>query len=144
MFNLTTLLWGLLALAIVRGNRIWYARKIRALRVPRRPWAHQLLAGAGVAAAIFTLTRLRAGVHPLDVIGFLLAAAAAFAGIRFIFTTVSSHIPGRKIAVAPGQPALDFTALNGRGESFTLSSLSGRAPARGRGPILIKFFRGHW
>lgn len=132
MFNLTTILWGLLAFAIVRGNRIWYARKIKALRVPRRPLAHQLLAGAGVAVAVFTFTR------PLDVIGFLLAAAAAFAGIRFIFTTVSSHIPGRKIAVAPGQPALNFTALNGRGESFTLSSLSGRDP------ILLKFFRGHW
>lgn len=132
MFDVTTFLSGLLALAIVRGNRIWYARKIRALRVPRRPLAHQLLAGVGVAAAVFTFTR------PLDIIGFLLAAAALFAGIRFIYTTLSSHIPGKALAVRPGQPALNFTALNGRGESFTLSSLSGR------GPILIKFFRGHW
>ena len=131
MFNLTTLLLGLLALIIVRGNRIWYGRKIKALLVPRRPLAHQLLAGAGVAVAIFTFTR------PPDVIGFLLAAVALFAGIRFLYTTLSSHIPGRDITVRPGQPALNFTALNGRSETFTLSSLSGR-------PILIKFFRGHW
>lgn len=131
MFNLTTLLWGLLAFAIVRGNRIWYARKIKALRVPRRPLAHQLLAGTGAAVAVFTLTR------PLDVIGFLLAAVALIAGIRFIYTTLSSRLPGKQIAVRRGQPALNFTALNGHSEPFTLSSLSGR-------PILIKFFRGHW
>ncbi|GAB4159707.1 MAG: hypothetical protein Fur0021_30870 [Candidatus Promineifilaceae bacterium] len=131
MFNLTTLLWGLLAFAIVRGNRIWYARKVKALRVPRRPLAHQLLAGGGAVVAVFTLTR------SLDVIGFLLAAVALIAGIRFIYTTLSSRLPGKQIAVRRGQPALNFTALDGHGEPFTLSSLSGR-------PILIKFFRGHW
>ncbi|MCA9937978.1 MAG: redoxin domain-containing protein [Anaerolineales bacterium] len=131
IFNPITLLLGLLAMIIVRANRAWYRRKIKNIQVPRKPITHQLLAALGVAVAIFTFTR------PLDVIGFLLAAVALLAGIRFIYTSLSSHIPPKSFAVRIGEPVPDFTALDGDGNAFTLSSLRGR-------PVLVKFFRGHW
>lgn len=43
----------------------------------------------------------------------------------------------RPIAVKVGGPILDFTAVDGDGQPFRLSSLVGR-------PYLLKFYRGHW
>ena len=40
-------------------------------------------------------------------------------------------------AVAVGELALDFTALDHEGNGFSLSSLRGH-------PVLFKIFRGHW
>lgn len=45
--------------------------------------------------------------------------------------------PNKPIAVAVGEPVIEFSAIGPGGERFELSSMRGRA-------YLLKFYRGHW
>jgi len=108
-----------------------YARAVRAVRVPKRPRAHQ--AGIGLAAV------LAAGAlaHGPGLVGGALAVLVLVPAALFLFLTTQSGLPPGRLAVAVGAPAIDFEATDSEGRAFALSSLRGQR-------ILLKFFRGHW
>ncbi len=92
------------------------------------PYSLACLACLGMAIAAFVV-----GVGPL---GFVLALLGlAFPGL-FTSTHVVAWQP-RNISVKVGDPVRDFTAVDGQGELFALSSMTGKR-------YLLKFYRGHW
>ena len=72
----------------------------------------------------------------------LCACALAFAlaagnGCGRDTAAIAQALPPDVPRVAVGEPAIDFTATDADGKTFTLSSFRGS-------PVLLKFFRGHW
>jgi hypothetical protein len=62
--------------------------------------------------------------------------AVLLAGL-FLLLTFTSGLPQRRPAVAVGDWAPDFGAVDADGNAFRLSQLRGAA-------VLLKFYRGHW
>jgi hypothetical protein len=124
-------LLGLLALVGALAAFAHYQRLVTRVQVPLRPRAHQaaMLAAAGLAA--LALAR-----DPGWLGGFAAAAALAAATLFLLLTSISG-LPRQAPAVALGQPAPDFAAVDASGRPFSLGALRGH-------PVLLKFFRGHW
>lgn len=55
----------------------------------------------------------------------------------FALKLFAAEQPANRIAVAVGEPIIDFTAIDADGQPFDLASLRGT-------PFLLKFYRGHW
>jgi len=70
------------------------------------------------------------------VVAGLLAVLALVGAGFFLFTSVASRLPRKEPAVRIGEPFLDFTAKDWRGQDFAPSTIGG--------PFLLKFYRGHW
>jgi hypothetical protein len=122
---------ALAALVVVAGTLAWYYPKILNVTAPLWPWREQdlmVLALLVVAGAVF----LQPGV-----IGYVSGAVAALPAGLFLLLTLTSGLPNRPPAVAVGEPAPDFRAVDAAGNEFRLSGLRGS-------PVLLKFYRGHW
>jgi cytochrome oxidase Cu insertion factor (SCO1/SenC/PrrC family) len=65
------------------------------------------------------------------------AALAVLAGVFFSVLVAVSAQRAAADAIRVGEMLRDFTALDDRGEPFSIASTAGR-------PLLLKFFRGHW
>lgn len=120
-----------LAFVTVAANLATHYPKITGNRAALRPRREQLLmvvavvlAGAGVL--------LQPGIA-----GYALGGIALVPALLFLLATSTSGLPSRKLAVAVGQPAPDFSLTDADGRLFRLSELSGS-------PVLLKFYRGYW
>jgi hypothetical protein len=122
---------GLFAAAVVVATGILWFRLIGAVRVPRNRMRYFGAMGIGVALG------LAAFASGVGIAGGIAAGFAVIAGGFFVGLRLQSRQDAREPAVAVGTPILDFTALDDRGEPFSLSSLADK-------PFLLKFFRGHW
>ena len=89
------------------------------------------LMGLGVVCGLGALTE-GAGAA-----GGTAATLAILGGGLFLGLRLQSGQDARVPAVKVGEPILEFSALDDRGEPFHLSSMRGE-------PYLLKFFRGHW
>ena len=85
----------------------------------------------GVVLAVLALVRGAGGL------GVVLAILAVIGAIFFLFSSFTSALPQKRLAVAVGDPVLPFVATDASGAPFDLGSLAGR-------PFLLKFFRGFW
>ncbi len=90
--------------------------------------------GWGIALAL----GLAALGQPAHWLGKLAAGLAALIGVMNLLLRLGSPQSTRAPAVRVGGGLLDFSAPDADGGTFTLSQAS---PA---GPLLLKFFRGHW
>ncbi|HLH21390.1 MAG TPA: hypothetical protein VK066_02635 [Chloroflexota bacterium] len=122
---------ALLALGLVLANGAVYWSKIRAVRVPLHPVVEQALMAIGIGLAGLAL------VSRPGLVGGVLAVVAMLLAGLFLAVTLTSRTPRKAAAVAVGQPAPDFTAVDADGRAFRLAALRGA-------PVLLKFFRGHW
>jgi cytochrome oxidase Cu insertion factor (SCO1/SenC/PrrC family) len=73
----------------------------------------------------------------LGVIGSIAAGLAVLLAGLFLLLTFTSGLPHQRPAVAVGDWAPDFAAVDADGIAFRLSQLRGS-------PVLLKFYRGHW
>jgi len=92
------------------------------------PFSIACVACVGVAIAAIVV-----GVGPVGL-------ALALFGIGFPAFFTSTHLVGhqpKNIDVKVGDRVRDFTAIDGHGDRFELSSLAGQR-------FLLKFYRGHW
>jgi hypothetical protein len=119
------------ALLIVAGTLAWYYPKIKNVTAPLRPWREQALMGLALL-----LTGGAAWLQP-GVIGYFSGGIAVLLAGLFLLLTFTSGLPDQPPAVAVGDWAPDFCALDAAGKEFRLSQLRGA-------PVLLKFFRGHW
>lgn len=115
---------------IVLVTFLWF-RKISAVNVPRNriPYFGVMLVAAvlGIAAFMFDTSW----------VGGLPAGLGIFLGLMFPALRLQSSQDKNTPSVTVGQPVLNFTALDDKGESFNLETMTGS-------PYLLKFFRGHW
>ena len=105
--------------------------------VPEKPRGHQaiLLGGAlltGIGAAMGWLEGTTQGL----VFTALFLASAGGAGFFFWLMTWAP-LPDGEIAVAVGEPLLDFEAPDSTGTVRSIAEWRGKK-------LLLKFFRGHW
>jgi hypothetical protein len=99
--------------------------------VSLRPWREQAL----MVLAIL----LAGGAAFMDpgVIVYVSGGIAILLAGLFLLLTLTSGLPDQPPAVAVGETAPDFRALDAEGNEFHLSQLRGA-------PVLLKFYRGHW
>jgi len=114
------------------GWALWM-RAISRVAIPRdrRGYIALMLAPIALACAAFA-----------EGVGWLSGAAAVLglvAGAFFLVTVVISPQKGGPGAFRVGEPLPDFEALAESGERVRFSALAGSG-----GPVLLKFFRGHW
>lgn len=128
---MTADMWGLLAGALAIGGMVAWFRRVKAVNIPRDRRGFMALFLAAMAMGIYALAE---GSGWLGGIG---AGIAILVSILYIVLRAQSKQAAAVPAVAVGQPILDFTAPDERGQMFTLASLKGT-------PFLLKFFRGHW
>ena len=122
---------GLGAFALVLGTgTLWFRRALR-VRLPEN--RSRFVAAMAISAAL--------GVFALagspGWIGGVPAALAVLLGGFFLITVSISAQKGGAGAFQLGAPVPAIAAPDENGEPFQLSSLTG-------GPLLLKFFRGHW
>jgi hypothetical protein len=110
---------------------IYYARIMRAVKVPKWPWLNIVLKVGAIALGVFILFQ-GAGWIIVLVVDMLIAG-----GILFLILLLVSGLPKVNPAVEVGKPYVDFTARDTEGRPFTLSTLEGK-------PIVLKFYRGFW
>jgi hypothetical protein len=122
---------GVLALLLVAGSMALWFRRIQRVEVPtdRRGWVASWLVGAALGVAA-----LGSGA---GWVGGVPAALAVLAGVFFSVLVAVSAQRTAADAIRVGEMLRDFTALDDRGEPFSIASTAGR-------PLLLKFFRGHW
>ena len=117
-------------LMIVASGVVWF-RAALAVRLPknRLPFLAFWL-----AAGVISLVSLTHSPGWLDAIPASLALAGS---LFFLITAAISRQVLAVDAIAPGQTIPEFSAPDENNEWFKSASLSG-------GPVLLKFFRGHW
>jgi hypothetical protein len=122
---------GVLAFLLVAGSMGLWFRRIQRVEVPtdRRGWVASWLLGAALGVAA-----LGSGA---GWVGGVAAALAVLAGVFFSVLVAVSAQRAAADAIRVGEMLRDFTALDDRGELFSIASTAGR-------PLLLKFFRGHW
>jgi hypothetical protein len=131
MFNdVSGIVFILVALGIVVGTTATFWLQVRALRVPR-PVGYLVVMVLGILLALMGF------VKEPGLPGGLAASFTILAASFFLFASLRSSLPAKRTSAGVGQPAPDFTARDGDGQNFTLSSLKGRT-------VLLKFFRGYW
>jgi peroxiredoxin len=120
-----------LAFVTVAANLATHYPKITGNRAALRPRREQLVMvlAVGLAGAGFLL-------QP-GIAGYALGGIALVPALLFLLATSTSGLPSRKLAVAVGQPAPDFSLTDADGRPFRLSELRGA-------PVLMKFYRGYW
>jgi hypothetical protein len=122
---------GLFALAIAAASAALWFRRAMAVRLPA---SRAGFVAAWVAGALLAATALVQGAGWVD------GAAAVLALLLAAFLLFTTAVSGQKVgadAIRLGAALPDFVAPDETGAPFALSSLRG-------GPILLKFFRGHW
>jgi hypothetical protein len=122
---------GFVSFGLVLGAGIVWMRRMQAVRIPRNRGAFVVAMAAGALLGVAALAR---GV---GWIGGVPAGFAAFTGSFFLVLFAISRQKGGSGRFQPGAPLPEFSAPDDRGETFAVSSDSGR-------PLLLKFFRGHW
>ncbi len=121
---------ALVALAMVAGALIWWFRRVGRVQIPknRAPFIVWMLAGGVLASLALALGG-----------GWLTILPAVVAIVGALFAVFTASISRQKVegAIDVGDPMPTFEALDEDGATFESSSLAG-------GPVLLKFFRGHW
>lgn len=103
------------------------------------PWVRNtalpnlLILSGAVAWAIYNVRQERSAWTLVPLVLTLLISLG-FVYVRFIY----ARLPEAEVKVALGQPALDFTLPDHRGNPFTLSRLKGEAG------VVLLFYRGVW
>lgn len=122
---------GLLGAGVALGGWIVWFRLMQRVSVPdnRMPFLLAMAIALALGAAA-----LASGPGLIGKIGagFALVSGGIYLGLR-----TQSAQPSTTPVPSVGAPIPDFTLPNEAGESFMLSSISGK-------PYLLKFFRGHW
>jgi hypothetical protein len=122
---------GFAALVIAVVTTVTWFRAALGLRLPRNrtPWVVGWAVSVGLGLAALSQGAGWLGGVP--------AVLAMIAGAFLLFTIGISAQQVAPDAVVVGSSLPEFDALDDSGERFALSSLAG-------GPLLLKFFRGHW
>jgi hypothetical protein len=122
---------GAIALLMIVASGVVWFRAALAVRLPknRMPYlAFWLVAGV---ISLVSLT------NSPGWLGAIPASLALVGSLFFLFTAAISRQVLAANAIAPGQTIPEFSAPDENNEWFKSASLSG-------GPVLLKFFRGHW
>jgi hypothetical protein len=109
---------------------IWF-RQAFAVSLPNNRAIYLLCMTAGVALGVYALTN-----NP-GLLGGAFAVLASLLGTAFLFTWAISAQKGGPGRLIIGSPLIHFSAPDHLGNTFDSTTLDG-------GPILLKFFRGHW
>jgi hypothetical protein len=122
---------GLVAFVLFAVTTAHWFRLALSLRLPqsRAPWVMGWAGAVLLGGAAFA--------QGPGLIGGITAGLAMFAGAFLLFTIGISRQQVAADAVTLGAQLPAFDAIDDAGESFALASLAG-------GPLLLKFFRGHW
>jgi len=122
---------ALLALLVVVGSGVFWFRLASRLALPKDRRGFLALWLVGLALGIAALGQGAGGI------GTAAAIAAVVGAGFFLFTvSISRQVVGAE-AITVGAKLPEVTAPDENGEPFSLASLAG-------GPVLLKFFRGHW
>ena len=124
-------IYGIVALLMVLGTVMVWFQKVKAVRVPKVRFHFFALTVLGAVLGIYTLT------GDATLIGKIPAGKAIAFGFIFPAFRLGSAQGVHKPVIEVGEPIIDFTALDDKGNEFDLASLRGT-------PFLLKFFRGHW
>jgi len=130
----TTTTWlAISGLALVLAGPISYALLLRVPWVRSTAAPNLALVAVGLALGLIAAVRARHGwpvwLAAGDVLLTLMFVGALFGLFRL---PAPSQVPGEQA------PAPDFTLPDQDGQPVTLSSF------RGKGPVLLVFYRGHW
>lgn len=122
---------GIAGFSLVLGATLMWFRAARAVQLPedRRGYLAAWLGGAALGAAAFA-----AGP---GILGGAAAGLALAGGAMLSVLVAISRQEVASDAIRVGERLREFTAPNDEGRPFELASVSG-------GPVLLKFFRGHW
>jgi len=120
-----------LSLAALVGFVAAWATMMRRVQLHRGRWLLRLLAAATIVIAVLAFTR-----EP-GTLGGIIAGVSLAIGCLFVILSSLARQSGQTPALAVGDPILEFSASDEKGEIFDIASLRGR-------PVLLKFFRGHW
>jgi hypothetical protein len=122
---------GLVAFVLFAVTTAHWFRLALSLRHPqnRTPWVMGWAGAVLLGGAAFSQSP--------GLIGGITAGLAMSAGAFLLFTIGISRQQVAPDAVTLGAQLPAFDAIDDAGESFALASLAG-------GPLLLKFFRGHW
>jgi len=101
--------------------------------IRNRPWLYVggLLAATAITALAVARRRSVGTFAALGTCALLLGAAT-------FFNFVAARLPAPAPVLRIGEAAPDFTATDARGRPVTL------ADYRGRAPVVLVFYRGHW
>lgn len=123
--------WVGLALSAVGGISYFLLMNIPWIRSTALP--NTILAVAGLVFSVIALARKRTWVTICAGTLSLMISGGFLASVHVLM-----RLPADQHVVAVGKTAPDFAIPNQYGRTVQLSAL------RGRGPILLVFYRGHW
>ncbi len=101
---------------------------IRATAIP-----NSILAVAGLLLSIFAVVKRRSATTVIAGVLSVAISAGFLASVHILM-----QLPPGQGVLAVGEAAPDFALPNQDGEDVRLSSF------KGRGPVLLVFYRGHW
>jgi hypothetical protein len=119
--------------ALAAGTIAAYILLLDYATIRNRPWLY--VAGLAAATAVTALAvsrRRTAGTFAALGACALLLAAGTF------FNFVAARLPAPAPVLRVGEPAPDFTLPDAGGRPISL------AEYRGRAPVVLVFYRGHW
>jgi hypothetical protein len=119
------------ALLVIAGSTARWFQLALSLRLPEKRMGFVLTWAAGTLLGIFAL------VQGVALAGGIAAGLAVFVGGFLLLTAAIGPQQAAPDAVRVDERLREFTAPDENGEPFELASLAG-------GPVLLKFFRGHW
>jgi hypothetical protein len=123
--------YGFVSLLIVVITVIVWFQRVKAVRLPKIRFHYFSLTILGAVLGIYTIT---AGASWIGTVPALLAIVVGFVFPAFrLGSSQGDHQP----AIGIGDPIIEFSAVDDKGNEFNLASLKGS-------PFLLKFFRGHW
>jgi hypothetical protein len=108
------------------------------LRIPfvrNHPEGYVLAFALAGALAVVALVRARRRRWPAWI---ALGLATGLLGLGGWFNFSVARVTGTPVAVAVGRPAPDFTLPDAAGKPVSLGEL------RGKKPVVLVFYRGHW
>ena len=123
--------YGIIALIIVIITVIVWFQKVKAVRLSKVRFHYFSLMILGAVLGIYTIS---AGASWIGTVPALLAIVLGFVFPAF---RLGSAQGDHKPAIGIGDPIIDFSAIDDKGNEFNMASLRGT-------PFLLKFFRGHW
>jgi hypothetical protein len=127
--NATTI--AFVALLVIAGSTARWFQLALSLRLPEKRGGFVLAWAVGALLGVVALVQGAAWG------GAIAAGLAVFVGSFLLFTAAIGPQLAAPNAVRVGEPLREFTAPDESGEPFELANLAG-------GPVLLKFFRGHW
>ena len=122
---------GTIAVLLVAGSTALWFRRIKKVEIPEDRRGYVAFWVGGAALGVIAL------IQGAGWIGAIPAGIAVLVGSFFSVSVLLSPQKAAADAIRVGEPLRDFTALDEKGDEFSLAGFAGK-------PVLIKFFRGHW